>query len=155
MEVTTNPMFNPSACDSVSSVERSASTGDAESSANQSSRASGVESENDLRRKIIQEEERNVRRARCLVGVAFFICTISVTTAVYLFTRQSDQQAFESAVSRPSQCHKQPDCFGSECRPIRLNTYSYSLANSTKNISLTSCPWWYGELDTTLLLWNS
>jgi hypothetical protein len=57
--------------------------------------------EHDLRRKIIHEEERNVKRARILVGIAFLLCASAVTAAVYLFTTQSEQEAFENEVSHP------------------------------------------------------
>lgn len=84
-----------------SQSDPSTSTGDLESSTGHSTRGSGIDSENELRRKIIQEEERNVRRARILVGIAFLACATAVTTAVYFFTKQSDQYAFEAEVSHP------------------------------------------------------
>jgi hypothetical protein len=57
--------------------------------------------DDDLRRKIIDEEDRNVKRARILVGIAFLLCAAAVTTAVYLFAKQSEQEAFENEVSHP------------------------------------------------------
>jgi hypothetical protein len=75
----------------------STSTGDAQSTSGSHSTGN----DNDLRIKIIHEEEQNVRRARILVGIAFLLCTAAVTAAVFLFTKQSNQLAFEAEVSDP------------------------------------------------------
>ena len=87
---------------SVSAHPESTSTDDEESSSSGNlTRGSTVHDfEAELRRKILREEERNVRRARILVGVAFVACAAAITCAVYFFTKQSDQYAFENEVRR-------------------------------------------------------
>ena len=85
---------------SVSADPESTSTDDEESSSSSGNltRGSTHDFEAELRRKILREEERNVRRARILVGVAFMACAAAITCAVYFFTKQSDQYAFENEV---------------------------------------------------------
>jgi hypothetical protein len=56
--------------------------------------------EQELKNRVIKEEEKHVRRARILVGVAFLACSVAVSVAVYIFTERSDERAFESEVSR-------------------------------------------------------
>ncbi len=79
----------------------STSTDDIESSTGNSNQEAyaAQEFERDLKRKILQEEDRNVQRARILVGIAFMTCVASVICGVYFFTVQSDQYAFEAEVS--------------------------------------------------------
>ncbi len=85
---------------SISAEPASTSTDDIESSTGNSNQASStLEFERDLKRKILQEEERNVRRAKILAGVAFIACAAAVTCGVYFSTIQSDQYAFEAEVS--------------------------------------------------------
>jgi hypothetical protein len=55
--------------------------------------------EQDIRNRIIKEEERNVRGARILVGIAFLACAVSVSVAVYFFAKESDTRSFEVQVS--------------------------------------------------------
>lgn len=82
---------------SVSADPDSTSTDDeASSSSGHLTGGSTHDFEAELRRKILREEERNVRRARILVGIAFVTCAAAITCAVYFFTKQSDQYAFEN-----------------------------------------------------------
>jgi hypothetical protein len=72
--------------------ERSQTVGESESRGTSSD-------DQDLRDRIIKEEERNVRGARILVGVAFLTCAVAVTIAVYFFAKKSDTRSFEVQVS--------------------------------------------------------
>ena len=89
---------------SVSDHGASTSTEDEESSSGVSTKGSMQDFEADLRRKILREEERNVRRARILVGIAFIACAATITCTVYFLTKQSDQYAFETEVRLPHLC---------------------------------------------------
>jgi hypothetical protein len=53
----------------------------------------------DLRDTIIKKEEKSVRKARRLVGVAVITCAIAVSVLVYMFAKKGDQKAFEIQVS--------------------------------------------------------
>jgi hypothetical protein len=65
-----------------------------------SSKGGSLSEEQELKNRIIKEEETHVRRARILVGTVFIACAVAVSTAVYLFAKQSNQQSFEIEVSR-------------------------------------------------------
>jgi hypothetical protein len=55
----------------------------------------------ELRDEIIKQEEADVRKAKILVGIAFFICVISVSIAVFVFASQGEEYSFELDVSTP------------------------------------------------------
>ena len=86
---------------SVSADPASLGTDEVESSTANSTKggSSTQEYAGELNRNILREEEKNVRRARILVGVAFLACAAAITCTVYFLTKQSDQSAFEAEVS--------------------------------------------------------
>ena len=53
----------------------------------------------DLRDTIIKNEEKSVRKARCLVGFAVIACAIAVSVLVYVFAKKGDLKSFELQVS--------------------------------------------------------
>ncbi len=83
---------------SISADPVSTSTNDHESTSSSTKGSSTQDIEHDLKRKILQEEERNVRRARVLVGITLIVCAATVICGVYFFTIESDQFAFEAEV---------------------------------------------------------
>lgn len=46
-----------------------------------------------------EEENKRVRFAKCLVGVAFIACAVAMIVAVYMIAKSSDQKSFEIEVS--------------------------------------------------------
>jgi hypothetical protein len=68
---------------------------------------SAMEAEKEMRNKIINKEEKNVRNARCIVIVAGLACATAVAAAINIFARQNDQATFELEVrnSGRSQIH--------------------------------------------------
>jgi hypothetical protein len=66
----------------------------------ETSSAGSTNDEQELKNSVIKQEEKHVRRARILVGVAFLACSVAVSTAVYFFTERSDERTFETEVSR-------------------------------------------------------
>jgi hypothetical protein len=83
-------------------LDPSQSSGDVESTTGSQTTGTG---DHDLRRKILNEDDRNVKRARFLVVIAFLLCASAVTTAVFLFTKQSNQVSFEADVSVPRESY--------------------------------------------------
>jgi hypothetical protein len=86
--------------DSCSADPGSISTDDVDSSTGNSTKggSSALDFEVELKRNVLREEEKNVRRARLLVGISFLACAAAITGVVYFLTKQSDQSAFETEV---------------------------------------------------------
>jgi hypothetical protein len=62
----------------------------------------------DIRDTIIKQEEKAVRKARCLVGFAVIVCAITVSVSVYVFAKNGDKESFELEVSFESPEAKSP-----------------------------------------------
>ena len=57
-----------------------------------------AEREKVLKQKLIEKEEKHVRRIRLLVCLALLVSAISVSTAIYFFARGANQSDFELEV---------------------------------------------------------
>jgi hypothetical protein len=79
--------------------EKSSSSGSVSERSSTLSNGNYSSDEQDLRNMIFKEEERNVRGARFLVGIAFLACAVAVSVAVYFFAKKSDTRSFEVQVS--------------------------------------------------------
>jgi predicted nucleic acid-binding Zn ribbon protein len=53
------------------------------------------------RNEIIEREEKHVRKVRHLLAYAILICTVAVSTAVYVSASRSEYRVFTNEVSRP------------------------------------------------------
>ena len=71
-----------------------------ESPTGASTKEGSISEEQEIKNRVIKEEETDVRRARILVGTAFLACAVAVSVAVYLFAKKSNQESFEIEVSR-------------------------------------------------------
>ena len=58
------------------------------------------DADKEVRNKMINKEERNVRKARCIVVVVGIACAIAVGAAINVFARQSEQTTFEIEVRK-------------------------------------------------------
>jgi hypothetical protein len=63
-------------------------------------RASEADAQEDkeMRDRIIKKEEKAVRNARLLVIVAIIACAVAVSTAIYIFSKKSDEDTFNLEV---------------------------------------------------------
>jgi hypothetical protein len=102
--------------------------------------------DDDLRNRIIKEEEKAVKKARVLVVVALCACIIAVSSAIYVFASNGDQHSFELEVSIT----------------ISLAPYSHGIDSnlilshcSTKALQEILLLWFSGKSSTTLLWYSS
>jgi hypothetical protein len=63
---------------------------------------SAKDAEKEMRDKIINTEEKNVRNARVIVIVAGIACAVAVGAAINIFAHQNDQAIFEIEVRKSS-----------------------------------------------------
>ena len=56
--------------------------------------------EKEMRNKIINKEEKNVRKARFIVIIAGIACAAAVGAAINIFAQQNDQATFELEVRK-------------------------------------------------------
>jgi hypothetical protein len=66
----------------------------------QAPKPSAKDAEKEMRNKIINKEEKNVRNARFIVIVAGLACAAAVGAAINIFAHQNDQATFELEVRR-------------------------------------------------------
>jgi hypothetical protein len=57
-----------------------------------------ADAENEMRKKIINKEETNVRLVRCVLIVAGIACAVAVGAAINIFAHQNEQDSFELEV---------------------------------------------------------
>jgi hypothetical protein len=85
-------------------VNKTVDQGDDESLSSSSergrTRAAGADAQEDkeMRDRIIKKEEKAVRNARLLVIVAIIACAVAVSTAIYIFSKKSDEDTFNLEV---------------------------------------------------------
>jgi hydroxylamine reductase (hybrid-cluster protein) len=100
----------PNMIDELSAVDEEESAHDSdekshmtsESPTGHTSKGGSISEEQEIKNRVIKEEETDVRRARILVGTAFLACAVAVSVAVNLFAKKSNQQSFEIEVSQLS-----------------------------------------------------
>jgi hypothetical protein len=66
------------------------------------------DAEKEMRNKIINKEERNVRNARFIVIAAGLACAAAVGAAINIFAKQNDQATFEVEVRKSRRCQNHP-----------------------------------------------
>jgi hypothetical protein len=64
--------------------------------------------EKEIRNKIINQEEKNVRNARCIVIVAGIACAVAVGAAINLFAHQNDKASFKLEVRKSGRRQNHP-----------------------------------------------
>jgi hypothetical protein len=64
--------------------------------------------EDDMRNKIIYEEEKSVRNARAIVIVAGIFCALAVGAAINIFAHNNDQAIFELEVRKSARLQNHP-----------------------------------------------
>jgi hypothetical protein len=64
-----------------------------------------VQEDKDMKDRIIKTEERNVRNARLVIIAAVLSIAVAVSSAIYIFANQSDQDTFELEVSNNRRIH--------------------------------------------------
>jgi hypothetical protein len=64
-----------------------------------------AQEDQEMKDRIIKNEERAVRNARLLVITAIIACAVAVTTAIYIFAKKSDEDTFELEVSNNRHIH--------------------------------------------------
>jgi hypothetical protein len=62
--------------------------------------APAEDADKEVRNKMINKEERNVRKARFIVVVVGIACAVAVGAAINIFARRSEQTAFEIEVRK-------------------------------------------------------
>lgn len=55
--------------------------------------------ERELRENLIKHEEKDVRKAKCMVAFAFLVCAFAVCFSVFIFAKKGDEKSFELEVS--------------------------------------------------------
>ncbi|CAB9524999.1 Receptor-type guanylate cyclase gcy [Seminavis robusta] len=76
-------------------IEGSSSGQSATTFSNRDLERGGSDGAKELRDTVIKNEERAVKRSRCLVGTGIAICALAISIAVYLIAKRSDQSSFE------------------------------------------------------------
>jgi hypothetical protein len=71
-------------------------------------KSSAKDAEKELRNKIINKEEKNVRNARFIVIVAGVACAAAVGAAINIFAHQNEQNTFEVEVRKSGRRQNHP-----------------------------------------------
>jgi hypothetical protein len=66
------------------------------------------DADKEMRNKIINKEEKNVRNARVIVIIAGITCATAVGVAINIFARQNDQENFELEVRKSGRRQNHP-----------------------------------------------
>jgi hypothetical protein len=74
------------------------------------------DAEDELRNKIIYEEEKSVRNARAIVIVAGIACAVAVGAAINIFAHNNDQAIFELEVRKSARLQNHPYLLASRKR---------------------------------------